>query len=204
MKARCAALLVGICVFQVLTTGGLAVAQELSKQDFISKLQDNSASATRSLSGGNANADSAKDMPDFVKDGVARGLKIEERKQLDTYVTTYQRPVLNIVIAFDLNSYEISKNAEKVLIELAAALVAPELKDSKFALGGHTDSSGSAAHNQKLSEQRALAVKTFLSAYKVQPERLIAAGYGEERPKQGLDPANADNRRVEIVNLGTY
>lgn len=204
MKARRATLISSISMLQIVMCVSVAAPQELSKEDFISKLQDNSSSAARNLSADTADADLKKDMPDFIRDGVARGLKIEERKELDTYVTTYERPVLNIVIAFDLNSYQISKNAEKVLIELAAALAAPELEGSKFALAGHTNSSGSAVHNQKLSEQRALAVKTFLAAYKVQPERLIAAGYGEERPKQGLDPANADNRRVEIVNLGAY
>lgn len=202
MKARWASLISGVCALQMAMWVSIAAGQELSKEDFISKLQDKSSSATRSLSANAASAESV--LPEFLRNGVARGLKIEERKQLDTYVTTYERPVLNIVIAFDLDSYQISKNAEKVLIELAAALAAPELEGSKFALAGHTDSSGSAVHNQKLSEQRALAVKTFLAAYKVQPERLIAAGYGEERPKQGLDPANADNRRVEIVNLGAY
>lgn len=200
MKAYCCAAMFGISLLCTTMNAGIAVAQATSKNDMINSLKDQGAASTRSLSLGEA--DLPKDTPVFIREGTQRGLKIEERKQLDTYVTAYERPVLDISIPFALNSSELSESARKVLLELAAALTSPELKDSKFALGGHTDASGSTGHNQSLSEKRALSVRDFLASYKVSPERLIAAGYGEERPKKGLDPLDAGNRRVEVVNLG--
>lgn len=200
MKIRLYAALFAISALCASAAAGISNAQDISKSDLINGLKDKNASSTRSLS--LDTAETPKDTPAFIKDGAARGLKIEERKQLDTYVVKYERPALDISIPFALNSADLSEGARKVLLELAGALTSAELKDSKFALGGHTDASGSAPHNQALSERRALSVKSFLASYNVAPERLIAAGYGEERPKKGLDPSDAGNRRVEVVNLG--
>ena len=86
--------------------------------------------------------------------------------------------------------------------ELGGALIAPELKDALFAINGHTDASGSAAYNKTLSQKRADSVKTFLvSEFDIDPKRLEAVGWGEERLKNTADPKAAENRRVEIVNL---
>ncbi|MEX6504476.1 OmpA family protein [Pseudomonas zhanjiangensis] len=65
---------------------------------------------------------------------------------------------------------------------------------------GHTDSKGSDAYNQKLSEQRANAVRAVLvNQYGVPAERVNAAGYGESRPvaDNATDAGRAINRRVE-------
>ena len=65
---------------------------------------------------------------------------------------------------------------------------------------GHTDSTGSDAYNQTLSERRASAVADYLSIRGVQSVRLATRGYGESQPKaSNLDPAGRSaNRRVEI------
>ena len=65
---------------------------------------------------------------------------------------------------------------------------------------GHTDSVGSDAYNQKLSERRAYAVRSELvQRYGVSAERVSAVGYGESRPvaDNGADAGRAVNRRVE-------
>lgn len=65
---------------------------------------------------------------------------------------------------------------------------------------GHTDSVGSDAYNQKLSERRADAVRSELvQRYGVSAERVSAVGYGESRPvaDNGTDAGRAVNRRVE-------
>jgi len=72
---------------------------------------------------------------------------------------------------------------------------------------GHTDASGSAVYNQKLSLQRAGAVRDYLiHRYGIHPDRLIVAGKGEAEPYAKEDPAHAINRRVQfrpITNQST-
>lgn len=70
----------------------------------------------------------------------------------------------------------------------------------KATIVGHTDSTGSDQHNQKLSERRAETVKAMLIDQGVEASRLIASGEGEKMPiasnktKQG----RAENRRIEV------
>jgi len=66
---------------------------------------------------------------------------------------------------------------------------------------GHTDSTGSAAYNQRLSEARATSVLEFLAAEGVKRERMVAVGRGESQPvaSNATVQGRAANRRVEIV-----
>lgn len=66
---------------------------------------------------------------------------------------------------------------------------------------GFTDSTGTASHNQDLSERRARAVRSALQELGVAPERVAARGYGESHPIAANDTAEHRqlNRRVEIV-----
>ena len=66
---------------------------------------------------------------------------------------------------------------------------------------GHTDSAGSDAANQALSEQRADAVRESLIERGLEAERIATLGYGEARPIAGNETAagRQQNRRVEIV-----
>ena len=68
---------------------------------------------------------------------------------------------------------------------------------------GHTDNTGSAAANQRLSEKRARAVADYLAAQGVSAKRLRARGLGESRPIAVNDTpeGKAINRRVEIAPL---
>lgn len=65
---------------------------------------------------------------------------------------------------------------------------------------GHTDSTGSDAYNQDLSERRALSVADYLSGHGVRSERIATRGYGESEPVASNDTEDgrAQNRRVEI------
>ena len=67
-------------------------------------------------------------------------------------------------------------------------------------VSGHTDSSGSFALNQSLSEARADNVAAYLVAQGVSPGRVQAQGYGPRRPVASNDDAwgREQNRRVEI------
>jgi outer membrane protein OmpA-like peptidoglycan-associated protein len=66
---------------------------------------------------------------------------------------------------------------------------------------GFTDSTGSADHNQQLSQRRATAVKTALLQMNVAAERIAMRGYGEAFPVAGNATAQDRqlNRRVEII-----
>jgi outer membrane protein OmpA-like peptidoglycan-associated protein len=68
-------------------------------------------------------------------------------------------------------------------------------------VGGHTDDRGSDALNQKLSENRAGAVRDALIKFGVSAERLTAKGYGKIKPKvpNTDDESRAKNRRIEYT-----
>ena len=73
---------------------------------------------------------------------------------------------------------------------------------SAFSVEGHTDSFGSDASNNDLSQRRADAVRAYLLSQTGLPENRIAAiGYGESRPIATNDTAEgrAKNRRIDLV-----
>ena len=70
-------------------------------------------------------------------------------------------------------------------------------------VAGHTDSMGSEAYNQGLSERRAQSVQDYLVSKGVKAQRLTAKGYGESMPvaSNDTDAGRAENRRVELIVL---
>nr|WP_041603774.1 OmpA family protein [Thioflavicoccus mobilis] len=72
---------------------------------------------------------------------------------------------------------------------------------TQLVINGHTDSVGSAAYNQQLSERRAAAVQNYLLADGVVLERLSARGYGESEPiaSNDIPEGRRLNRRVDII-----
>src|SRR5690606_17169768 len=66
---------------------------------------------------------------------------------------------------------------------------------------GHTDSVGDASYNQRLSEQRAATVASYLSTRGVMRDRMITIGAGETRPiaRNDTESGRAQNRRGEIA-----
>lgn len=78
------------------------------------------------------------------------------------------------------------------------------LKDDpalKLSINGHTDNTGDAAHNQKLSEGRANAVMAAIVAKGIDAARLNAKGFGRDQPvaDNASEEGKAKNRRVELV-----
>ncbi len=65
---------------------------------------------------------------------------------------------------------------------------------------GHTDSTGSATHNQDLSQRRAASVANYLGAQGIDPRRFAVVGFGATRPiaTNATAAGRAQNRRVEI------
>lgn len=106
---------------------------------------------------------------------------------------------LMLKIAFGFDSAELTGEARRDLDNVAGALQAPELVGARLTLEGHTDASGSAAYNLRLSQQRAEAVVAYLTSRGVEAHRLQAVGFGEDRPLSEFDGMDDRQRRVEIV-----
>jgi outer membrane protein OmpA-like peptidoglycan-associated protein len=101
-------------------------------------------------------------------------------------------------ITFGVDSANIDVGFRNTLDQVASTLT--QYEKTYVDVLGHTDSTGSDAYNQALSERRASAVADYLSTRGVQSARLAARGYGESQPKaSNLDAAGRSaNRRVEI------
>lgn len=102
-------------------------------------------------------------------------------------------------ILFDLDSAVIRGESRPVIDEVLAVLKGEP--GWKLTIEGHTDSTGSAGHNQELSTQRAEAVKAYLVAGGIGAERLQTKGFGAGRPvaDNASELGRAQNRRVELV-----
>lgn len=100
---------------------------------------------------------------------------------------------------FDVNSAEIKPAAKASLDKLVTTLKQFRRAD-QFVLTGHTDSTGSAAYNQRLSERRAEAVKAYLVEHGIPAEMITAEGQGESEPvaSNATREGRQQNRRVEI------
>ena len=101
-------------------------------------------------------------------------------------------------VTFGVDSANIDAGFRNTLDQVASTLT--QYEKTYVDVMGHTDSSGSDAYNQTLSERRASAVADYLAGRGVQSARLATRGYGESQPKaSNLDPAGRSaNRRVEI------
>jgi len=101
-------------------------------------------------------------------------------------------------ILFDTDSAAIKTTARDNLQSMAQVLV--KYPETNLVVVGHTDNTGSDSYNQKLSEQRAYAVKDYLVTYGVAGPRLVARGLGETHPVASNDSPDGrqQNRRVEV------
>lgn len=101
-------------------------------------------------------------------------------------------------ITFATDSSSIASGFYPVLDSVA--LVINEYKQTYVDVVGHTDSTGSAEYNQRLSEARASSVARYLESQKVLPERIVIRGMGKTAPiaSNATVEGRARNRRVEI------
>jgi outer membrane protein OmpA-like peptidoglycan-associated protein len=101
-------------------------------------------------------------------------------------------------VAFAWNSSELTPESRRLLDGLATRL--NNHPDLYFEVAGHTDSTGSAEANRMLSTRRAEAVRDYLLTKGVSADRLVAVGYGEQRPiaDNNDQTGRALNRRVSL------
>ncbi len=145
------------------------------------------------------------DAEDYIMESAAIVLAKDETKIQNFSLRPVPKVGEKVVlkgIYFDFNSAVIKPTSYPVLDDAAKVLKAkPKMR---VEISGHTDSIGSDSYNQKLSYQRANAVRDYLLRYhSVDPSRLITVGYGETQPiadnrtKTGRDL----NRRIEFKIL---
>lgn len=117
-----------------------------------------------------------------------------------TVPTPLQREVvINTRVQFDLSSANIREESKAELNSLAQTLLLPEMAGKRYLVEGHTDSSGNAAANLSLSQQRADAVKQYLITQGVPADRLDSLGRGNTAPLPGIAANDPSHRRVLIV-----
>jgi outer membrane protein OmpA-like peptidoglycan-associated protein len=105
-------------------------------------------------------------------------------------------------VLFDTGRYSLKPGAREKLAKVAGILIAyPGLN---IAVGGYTDNVGGDQMNQKLSENRAGAVRDYLVAQGVVTTSISATGFGNTSPVASNDNSSGrqENRRVELVVSG--
>jgi outer membrane protein OmpA-like peptidoglycan-associated protein len=153
------------------------------------------APVTPSLAQGDMSSDDIVDA--LTPKEATRGLTVKE-------TNPEEAPSISMRVTFAYNSDELENDAILALRALGAALRDPRLADYKFQIIGHTDAKGSDEYNLELSKRRAAAVVEHLVFFhNVDRNRLVAIGMGEQDPINKGDPEAAENRRVEIINIGS-
>jgi outer membrane protein OmpA-like peptidoglycan-associated protein len=101
--------------------------------------------------------------------------------------------------AFEIDSARIKSGFYPAMDKIANVLV--RYGKTQLTVVGYTDNTGSAKHNQALSESRAEAVQRYLAERGVVPQRLSAMGKGESEPRASNASATGRqlNRRAEIL-----
>ena len=134
-----------------------------------------------------------------MRQALAQSEEVAVRREGDLLALTLKGDV-----SFDVDSDVVLPGLYNELDRIAQILV--KYPQTTIVVEGHTDSSGSDAYNQGLSERRALSVQRLLVERGVSQNRISTVGYGETRPVASNDnPAGRQmNRRVEIrVNPNT-
>ncbi|MBL4586923.1 MAG: OmpA family protein [Flavobacteriales bacterium] len=105
-------------------------------------------------------------------------------------------------IFFNTASYDLLPASKVELNKLVEFLT--NNSTIEIEIGGHTDNVGKPENNQRLSENRAKAVKEYLASQSISEKRLQYKGYGETEPVDSNETpqGRANNRRTEFKVLG--
>ena len=131
----------------------------------------------------------------FTNVRIAKGaVPLYDRMMTDGKIITYG-------ITFDVGKSTIKPESMGEINRISKLM--QDNPDLKFSVEGHTDSTGKADANQKLSDERSAAVVTKLVEMGVAKDRLQSAGKGQTSPiaDNGTDEGRAKNRRVEFVKI---
>jgi outer membrane protein OmpA-like peptidoglycan-associated protein len=116
-------------------------------------------------------------------------------------VTVYGKEIkLKKQVHFQHDSADILPDSQGIIEELADLMVKrPDIKNVE--VQGHTDDTGAAAYNLRLSQSRAQAVVDAIASHGVDSSRMTAKGYGQEKPlvPNTTETNRAKNRRVQVM-----
>ena len=101
--------------------------------------------------------------------------------------------------SFEVDSDQIKPGFNSTMDKISG--IVNKYGKTELKVAGHTDNTGSAQHNQALSERRAGSVQRYLEGDGVAPQRIYAAGYGKNQPiaSNDSDAGRRLNRRVDIT-----
>ncbi len=147
-----------------------------------------------------------QDNKNLSKDDENKNLKKQNEKKL-AQKALKEKVELKIKEILSLNKIEfetakssLTKKGKEIIAKIAVIL--KEHPNLKIEIAGHTDNTGDEAMNKKLSEERAKSVKEELIKLGIDPNRLVAKGYGSSKPLQKTDGKSQANRRVEFIVIG--
>lgn len=110
---------------------------------------------------------------------------------------------ITMSIQFDFDSARIRPESFRAVGLMADAMNHPFLLGYRILIVGHTDAKGDRAYNLKLSQQRADAIRdALINPFGIDPARIEAVGLGEEQLLDRAHPEAAENRRVQLINIG--
>lgn len=141
---------------------------------------------------------------DVVNLGIVERSDVEKADEDGNVVRVEDRveplPSIDLEILFDYNSASLRPDQMAPLVSLSRDLSEIDFSRAQLVLMGHTDGVGSAVYNKELSHRRAQSVAAFLSeAADIPRYRIKTSGMGFDYLKTPSDPANAINRRVQVI-----
>lgn len=138
--------------------------------------------------------------PTTQSGGAATETAATQADAAETYVELAPEEQVSIRISFDYDSSALREDQKPKLATLCQVMQNADVE--VFRIVGHTDSSGSASYNERLSLLRAQEVKRHLVGdCGIAENRLQAVGVGEQFPLDKNDPRADVNRRVEFQAL---
>ena len=201
----------------------LAFSNVACGQDVRSYSRQEAEAALSDVAGSEAAGDSQRQESD--EDGASRGFSIARRQpsanggatnpthtasnRVNVKTSRYA-PSANgristinrtVPLQFNLGSFALSPQSRVNLQTMASVLNEPANSGKHILITGHTDKSGSAQANVRLSQQRAEAVVDYLAQQGVDRTRLDAQGRGFEAPLPATSLFDPRNRRVEIIRV---
>lgn len=130
--------------------------------------------------------DVCKDGAPPTEDGCGDGVRVYE-----------DRILLEDVVHFEFDSARIHRRSYP-LVRNIARFIGEHIDITDISIEGHADEVGTDEYNQKLSEARALSMRTLLVRFGVEPSRLRVVAHGKSQPKIVTLRREVQNRRVEL------